>query len=87
MLTKALATEWAKKGITVNAIGAGYFALGMAEGVVKDPEFAKVVECMSPMGRVGMSGELDTTIVYLASDASTLITGQIIIVDGGWTSI
>lgn len=87
MLTKALATEWAKYGITVNAIGPGYFALGMAEGIVKDPEFAKTIESKSPMGRAGMPGELDTTILYLASDASTFVTGQIITVDGGWTAV
>lgn len=87
MLTKALAAEWAKQGITVNAIGPGYFALGMAEGVAHDPEFEKVVECTSPMGRVGKSGDLDTTIVYLASEASAFVTGQIIVVDGGWTSV
>jgi gluconate 5-dehydrogenase len=87
MLTKALATEWAKYGITVNAIGPGYFALGMAEQIVKDPEFAKTIESKSPMGRAGMSGELDTTVVYLASDASTFVTGQIITVDGGWTAV
>ncbi len=87
MLTKALATEWAKDGITVNAIGPGYFALGMAEELVADPKFAKIVEFMCPMGRAGMSGELDTTVLYLASDASTYTTGQIITVDGGWTTI
>jgi len=87
MLTKSLATEWAKEGITVNAIGPGYFALGMAEGVTADPEFAKIIEFMCPMGRPGKSGDLDTTVVYLASDASEYITGQIITVDGGWTAL
>lgn len=87
MLTKALANEWAKHGITVNAIGPGYFALGMAEGLVADPKFAKIIEFMCPMGRAGMSGELDTTVLYFASDASTYTTGQIITVDGGWTTI
>ena len=87
MLTKSLATEWAKEGITVNAIGPGYFALGMGEGVVADPEFAKIIEFMCPMGRAGQSGDLDTTVVYLASDASSYITGQIITVDGGWTAL
>lgn len=87
MLTKSLATEWAKEGITVNAIGPGYFALGMAEGVVADPEFSKIIEFMSPMGRAGQSGDLDTTVVYLASKASRYITGQIITVDGGWTAL
>ena len=87
MLTKSLATEWAKEGITVNAIGPGYFALGMAEGVVADPEFAKIIEFMCPMGRAGQTGDLDTTVVYLASEESKYITGQIITVDGGWTAL
>ncbi|MDY9924665.1 SDR family oxidoreductase [Methanosarcina sp.] len=87
MLTKSLATEWAKEGITVNAIGPGYFALGMAEGIAADPEFLKIIEFMCPMGRAGKSGDLDTTVVYLASEASRYITGQIITVDGGWTAL
>lgn len=87
MLNRALASEWAKDGITVNAIGSGYFALGMAEGLAADSEFAKIVEFMCPMGRTGMSGELDTTVLYLASDASTYTTGQIITVDGGWKAL
>lgn len=87
MLTKSLATEWAKEGITVNAIGPGYFAMGMAKDVVSDPEVSKIIEFMCPMGRAGQSGELDTTILYLASDASTYTTGQIITVDGGWTAL
>jgi NAD(P)-dependent dehydrogenase (short-subunit alcohol dehydrogenase family) len=87
MLTKALANEWAKEGITVNAIGPGYFALGMAEGSVADPKYAKIIEFMCPMGRAGQSGDLYTTVVYLASDASKYITGQIIVVDGGWTAL
>lgn len=87
MLTKALASEWAKDGITVNAIGPGYFGLGMAEEIVADPSFEKVIECMSPMGRAGKSGDLDTTVIYLASDATAYTTGQIITVDGGWTTI
>ena len=83
----SLANEWAKDGITVNAIGHGYFGLRMAEELVNDLEFSKIIESMSPMGRAGRSGELDTTVLYLASNASTYTTGQIITVDGGWTTI
>jgi NAD(P)-dependent dehydrogenase (short-subunit alcohol dehydrogenase family) len=87
MLTKALANEWAKYGITVNAIGPGYFALGMGANVTNDPELSKIIEFMCPMGRAGVSGELDTTVLYFASEASTYTTGQILTVDGGWTTI
>lgn len=59
----------------------------MAEETVADPEYAKIIEFMCPMGRAGRSGELDTTVLYLASDASTYTTGQIITVDGGWTAL
>ena len=53
----------------------------------EDPEVSKIIEFMCPMGRAGQSGELDTTVIYLASDASTYTTGQIITVDGGWTAL
>lgn len=87
MLTKALATEWAKYNITVNAIGPAYFESEMTEAVVGSPEFEQVVKTYCPMGRIGREGELDGAVVYLASDASSYTTGQIISVDGGWTAI
>lgn len=87
MLTKALAVEWAKHGITVNAIGPAYFASEMTENVVGDSAFQKVVEAYCPMGRVGAEGELDGAVVYFASDASRYTTGQLLSVDGGWTAI
>lgn len=55
----------------------------MAEGIDTDPKSAKIIEFICPMGRAGRSGDLDTTVLYLASDASTYTTGQIIIVDDG----
>ena len=87
MLTKALAVEWAKYGITVNAIGPAYFASEMTENVVGDEGFKKVVEAYCPMGRVGAEGELDGAVVYFASDASRYTTGQLLAVEGGWTAI
>lgn len=87
MLTKALAVEWAKYNITVNAIGPAYFASEMTQSVIDDPGFAEVIKTYCPMGRPGREGELDGLVVYLASDASSYTTGQLIHVDGGWTAI
>lgn len=87
MLTKALANEWAKHNITVNAIGPAYFESEMTAGVLGDESFSKVVETYCPMGRIGKEGELDGAVVYFASDASSYTTGQLLNVDGGWTII
>lgn len=87
MLTKALANEWAKYNITVNAIGPAYFESEMTGAVINNDEFQKVVQAYCPMGRTGKKGELDGAIVYFASDASSYTTGQILAVDGGWTTI
>lgn len=86
-LTKALAIEWAKYNITVNSIAPGFFETEMTSEDLKTPEFNQFVETFSPMKRIGRKGELDGAIVYLASDASSFMTGQTLIVDGGWTSI
>lgn len=87
MLTKALACEWAKYNITVNAIGPAYFESEMTDQVINTPEFAQAVMAYCPMGRVGKAGELDGAVVYFASDASSYTTGQLLTVDGGWTTI
>ncbi|MDR1933238.1 MAG: SDR family oxidoreductase [Spirochaetales bacterium] len=87
MLTKALATEWAKYNITVNAIGPAYFPSEMTEASMGNPEFEKIVKTYCPMGRAGKTGELDGAVIYFASDASTYTTGQLLSIDGGWTAI
>lgn len=87
MLTKALATEWAKHNITVNAIGPSYFESEMTEKTINSNEFSKVIKTYCPMGRVGKEGELDGALIYFASDASSFTTGQLLQVDGGWTAI
>lgn len=87
MLTKALANEWAKHNITVNAIGPAYFPSEMTDDVINDENFQQVIKTYCPMGRPGRDGELDGAIVYFASDASSYTTGQLLTVDGGWTTI
>jgi gluconate 5-dehydrogenase len=87
MLTKALAAEWAKYNITVNAVGPAYFPSEMTGAILSDPAFDNVVKAYCPMGRVGKPEELDGAVIYFASDASSYTTGQLLSVDGGWTAI
>jgi gluconate 5-dehydrogenase len=87
MLTKALASEWAKHNITVNAIGPAYFPSEMTDATLSNPAFDTVIKTYCPMGRPGKTGELDGAVVYFASDASSYTTGQLLSVDGGWTAI
>ena len=87
MLTKALAVEWAKHGITVNAIGPGYFDTHMTEKAFQTQAFQDILATYSPMGRGGRQGELDGAVIYFASDASSFTTGQLLCIDGGWTAV
>ena len=84
--THQMATEWAQKGITVSCICPGFFpseanspeAMAAMDYFIKD---------RTPMGRPGREGELDSTVVYLAADESSYVTGNICTCDGGWTAI
>jgi gluconate 5-dehydrogenase len=86
MMTKSLACEWAKHNITVNCLGPGYFLSEMTEDLV-DAGLTDVMKVYCPMARMGAPGELDGALVYLASDASSYTTGQLLCVDGGYTTI
>lgn len=85
-LTRVLALEWAGTGVTANAICPGAFATEMNRQLLEDPakyqEFVKRI----PMGRWGELDELAGAVVFLASDASTYVTGSALFVDGGWTA-
>jgi NAD(P)-dependent dehydrogenase (short-subunit alcohol dehydrogenase family) len=85
-LTRDLAVQWAPKGILVNAIGPGYFPTDMTAEAFSNREFIQEIERRTPLGRVGKLEELKGIIVFLASDASSYVTGQTIFVDGGWTA-
>lgn len=84
MLTRNLATEWAKHNIQVNGIGPGYFATSQTEPIRKDGHpFNNFIINRTPTGRWGNPEDLAGTAVFLASDASKFVNGQIIYVDGG----
>lgn len=84
-LTRALANDWASKGINVNAIAPGYFATEFTEALQKDPERSKSILGRSPAGRWGNPLEdIAGAAVFLASPASDFIHGVILPVDGGW---
>lgn len=87
MLTKSMATEWAERGVRVNAICPGYMRTEMSEDrwQKKDPAIDKWL-AMTPMNRSGVPDELMGIAVYLASDASSFVTGSTYLVDGGYTA-
>ncbi len=83
MLTKAMAVEWAQYNIQANGIGPGYFKPEMTRPLVEDPDFDAWLKKRTPAGRWGEPTELVGTAIFLASQASAFINGQIIYVDGG----
>jgi NAD(P)-dependent dehydrogenase (short-subunit alcohol dehydrogenase family) len=86
MLTKALATEWAASGVRVNALAPGYIGTEMTLSMRARPELFNVWMDMTPMGRCGEPGEVAAAVVFLASPASSYMTGSIVSIDGGYTS-
>ncbi|SMC84662.1 SDR family oxidoreductase [Primorskyibacter flagellatus] len=82
-LTKGMATDWAKHGLTCNAIAPGYFDTPLNAALVADPEFSAWLEKRTPAGRWGQIDELVGACVFLCSDASTFVNGHTLFVDGG----
>ena len=87
-LTRELAAQWARRGVRVNALAPGWFHTEMTDGVMFGSEDAeKWMYSRTPMGRGGEVHELDGALLFLASDASSFVTGSVLAVDGGWTAI
>jgi len=86
MLTRGMAVDWAKYNIQVNAIAPGYFKTRMTKKLYEDPEFDQWLRSRTPAGRWGDPRELIGALLFLASDASNYVNGQIIYVDGGITA-
>ncbi len=87
MLTRAMTAEWAEHGIQANAIGPGYMLTDMNQALVDNPTFDAWVKGRTPSKRWGKPGELIGTAIFLASEASDYVNGQIIYVDGGMLAV
>ncbi len=85
-LTKVLAIEWATANVQVNGLAPTYFETDLTRPLYDDPERKAFIEERTPMGRWGQPHELAGAVIFLASDASDFVTGQTILVDGGWTA-
>lgn len=85
-VVRTLSLEWAAKGVRVNAIGPGYVQTELTKAAFDDPERKAAMLSRIPMGRFSSTDDLSGAAVFLASDASRYLTGQLLMVDGGWTA-
>ena len=86
-MTRELAAQWARRGIRVNALAPGWFPSEMTNDLFESEEAVRFISRKTPMGRAGNPSELIGPLLLLASDASSFMTGQTIVVDGGWTIV
>jgi NAD(P)-dependent dehydrogenase (short-subunit alcohol dehydrogenase family) len=86
-LTRELAAQWARKGVRVNALAPAWFPSEMTQEMFDDERSRQWIRGRTPMGRAGDPQELVGPLLFLASDAASYVTGQILAVDGGWTIV
>lgn len=86
-LTRELAAQWARRGVRVNALCPGYFPSEMTADMFAQDDGKQFIRRRTPMGRGGEPDELVGPLLFLASDASSYVTGQALAVDGGWTIV
>lgn len=85
LLTKSLAAEWADRGVRVNAVAPTYVETAMTRRGMDNPDYFPTWLEMTPMRRVGQPPEIASVVLFLACDASSLMTGSVVVVDGGYT--
>ena len=85
-MTKAMALEWGPSAIRVNTICPTFIVTAMTRTTLSDPAFRESVVAKIPLGRLGETTDIMGAVVFLASDASALVTGSAVMVDGGWTA-
>ncbi|WP_158211599.1 SDR family NAD(P)-dependent oxidoreductase [Alkalihalobacterium alkalinitrilicum] len=85
-MTRTLAVEWADRGIRVNGVAPGYIETDLTEGLRDNESLSQMMQTKMPLGRFGKTEEIANMILFLASDASSYITGQTYLVDGGFAA-
>ncbi|MBD9489477.1 MULTISPECIES: SDR family NAD(P)-dependent oxidoreductase [Ensifer] len=86
MMTKSLASELALENIRVNAMAPGYIETDMSRGGIENPDWFPIWRDMTPMGRVGQPDEVAAAALFLCSPASSYVTGEVLVIDGGYTT-
>ncbi|NLK06504.1 MAG: SDR family oxidoreductase, partial [Spirochaetales bacterium] len=87
MLTKTLAVEWSGRGVTINAVGPTFVHTPGTAERLDDPVFLSKVLANIPRGRVATIEDVASAVLYLASDHADMVTGTLLLVDGGWTAL
>jgi NAD(P)-dependent dehydrogenase (short-subunit alcohol dehydrogenase family) len=85
-LTRHLAAQWGERGVRVNALAPGFFPTELT-GYLADPAFARSVRERTLLARTPDLTELDGPLLFLATAASSYMTGQVLVIDGGWTAV